>query len=366
MHRFFSNTGAVAGTFAAVGVVVVIIAIIFITSTIRRRRQKRFDREMDEAAMEAAGTEVPPFLDDDDEPKPYGASAYGGGYGPSGGYGAQGDWSSSGAGGGGYSDTASHGTYAQPPMSHESYPMHDFGPSHNPGVGVGGVYDPTGAFAGGAAAAVSVQHAMSDNSRSNGSSTAIGDSPYPAFLQHDVYENSGGGVGPGGYPTMGRGGGFNNDVIAGGAAGMAGIGRRSSMNATALNRMKSQNSTGALSAPSSGSSHPAQPESYASHFTPGYAGPSQQDSMNRSTSAGSGLIPEANEPGFIAAGANFSPAVHDAAFGQQNQQTALPNPFTARLESDENADGGAEDPYGGYGSEEEEEQPRKVLKVANE
>ncbi|KAJ3795756.1 hypothetical protein GGU11DRAFT_209182 [Lentinula aff. detonsa] len=321
---------------------------------------------MDEAAREAAGTEVPAFLDDDDEPKPYGgASAYGGGYGSSGGYGAQGDWSSSGAGGGGYSDTASHGTYAQPPMSHESYPMHDFGPPHNPGVGVGGIYDPTSAFAGGAAAA-GIHHAMSDNSRSNGSTTAIGDSPYPAFLQAGAYESTGGGVGPGGYPPMGRGGGFDNEAIAGGAAGMAGIGRRSSMNATALNRMKSQNSTGALSGPSSGSSNPAPPESYASHFAPGYPGPFQQDSMNRSTSGHSGPGSDAGAPGFQAGGANFSSVVHDAAFGHHNEQPALPNPFSARLESEENADGGIEDAYGGYGSEEEEEQPRKVLKVANE
>jgi hypothetical protein len=57
--------------------------------------------------------------------------------------------------------------------------------------------------------------------------------------------------------------------------------------------------------------------------------------------------------------------VHDAAFGGQEEQSALPNPFTSRMESDEGGEvEEAEDPYGGYGSE--EEQPRKVLKVANE
>ncbi|KAJ3727527.1 hypothetical protein C8R42DRAFT_340114 [Lentinula raphanica] len=312
---------------------------------------------MDEAAREAAGTEIPAFLDDDDEPKPYGAaSAYGAGYGSSGGYGTQGDWSSSGAGagGGGYSDTASHGTYAQPPMSHESYPMHDFAPAHNPGVGVGGIYDAS-AFAGGAAAAGAMHHAMNDNgSRSNGSNTAIGDSPYPAFLQPGAYEGNGGGVGPGGYPPMGRGAGYDKDVIAGGAAGMAGIGRRSSMNTAAVNRMKSQSS--ALS--DSGSTVPP---SYVSGYAPAVPSLPEQNTLNRNPS---GHSQEA--PVFNAGGANFSSAVHDAAFGNQSEQPPLPNPFSARLESEENADGGAEDPYGGYGSEEEEEQPRKVLKVANE
>lgn len=361
---FFSNKGAVAGTFTAVGVVVAILAIILITSQIRRRRQKRFDREIDEAAREAAGAELPAFLDDDDEPKPYGATAYGGGggYGPSGGYNSQGDWSSSGAGGGGvYSDTASHGTYAQAPMSHESYPMHDFGSTNNPGVGVGGIYDHSGAFAGGAAAAAGA----AGIGRATGDpfgAVATGDSPYPAFLHPAGGYDNNGGVGPGGYPAMNHG----NDVVAGGAAGMAGIGRRSSVN-NALNRMKSQASAGALSGPSVGGSS-TQQESYASHFTPGYPGSSAQDLLNRSTTNGSG--PEATAAaagtGFTAGGANFSSAVHDAAFGGQEEQSALPNPFTSRMESEDDHEGEeAEDPYSGYGSE-DEEQPKKVLKVANE
>lgn len=307
--------------------------------------------------MEAAGAEVPAFLDDDDESKPYGTSAYGGagGYGPSGGYGAQGDWSSSGGGGGGgggvYSDTASHGTYAQPPMSHESYPMHDFGPSNgnSTGVGIGGVFEHGDAFAAGGAAgaAAATRGINSDSGRSGMSSTAVGDSPYPAFLQHG-YE-TGAGVGPGGYPAISRGA---PGVVAGGAAGMAGIGRRSSMNTTGINRMKSQSSTGALSNPST------QPESYASHFQPGFAGPAQPE-FNASTNSD----PSAEAGAFTAGGANFSSAVHDAAFGGQEDHP-LPNPFTSKMESDEGPEG-EEDPYGGYGSE-EEEQPKKVLKVANE
>ncbi|KIK66205.1 hypothetical protein GYMLUDRAFT_927656 [Collybiopsis luxurians FD-317 M1] len=317
---------------------------------------------MDEAAREAAGAEVPPFLDDDDEPKPYGATAYGGpgGFGHAGGYNAQGDWSSSG-GGGIYSDTASHGTYAQPPMSHESYPMHDFGNSS--GVGPGGIFEHGSAGAGAFAAGAAAAHDARSGAPS--SNTAVGDSPYPAFLHPGAYEN-GAGVGPGGYPNMNRGqqgfgnGGFDEGVVAGGAAGMAGIGRRSSMNA--VNRMKSQNS-GALSGPGA----PSVPEE--PHYPPaGAPGNSQPDLLNRSTSSGSGNQGQgAGAGGFTAGGASFSNAVHDAAYGGHEQQSSLPNPFTSKMESDEGGDA-AEDPYGGYGTEgeEEEEHRPKVLKVANE
>ncbi|KAF9074402.1 hypothetical protein BDP27DRAFT_188291 [Rhodocollybia butyracea] len=133
---------------------------------------------------------------------------------------------------------------------------------------------------------------------------------------------------------------------------MAGIGRRSSMNTTGINRMKSQSSTGALSNPST------QPESYASI--------SNQVSLalpNPSSTRVQNSDPSAEAGAFTAGGANFSSAVHDAAFGGQEDHP-LPNPFTSKMESDEGPEG-EEDPYGGYGSE-EEEQPKKVLKVANE
>lgn len=242
--------------------------------------------------------------------------------------------------------------------------MHDFGPS-NPGVGVGGIFD-SGAFAGGAAAAGAAGIGRSTGPGGDPFGVpSAGDSPYPAFLHPSGgYENTSGGVGPGGYPAMGAGAGV---AAAGGAAGMAGIGRRSSMNQPAMNRMKSQSSAGALS----GSNLPPTQESYASHFTPGYPGTSQQDLLNRGTSGGSAGSAEgapAAGPGFSAGGANFSSAVHDAAFGGQAEQSALPNPFTSKMESDEGHDAEAgeegEDAYGGYGSEEEEPHP-KVLKVSS-
>ncbi|KAH7919804.1 hypothetical protein BV22DRAFT_1040583 [Leucogyrophana mollusca] len=103
---FFSNTGAVAGVFTVVGLVVVAIFIALVTNAVRRRRAKRFDRDVAEAAAEAAASARSPFDD----------YAYSG--------------SGSGAGGGGtyagYSDN-SHGTFAQAPMSlahpNESYGM---------------------------------------------------------------------------------------------------------------------------------------------------------------------------------------------------------------------------------------------------
>ncbi|TFY78656.1 hypothetical protein EWM64_g5354 [Hericium alpestre] len=122
---FFHNKGAVAGVFAVVGIVVVIIAFVVITSAIRRRRPD-FD-DYDYTSGNTAGT----------------------GY-------------------GGYSD-GSHGTFAQPPMSHqpgEAYNMSNIPPSQEYlgaaagaagiGAGVGAMQrarshrdpqDPYGAFA---------------------------------------------------------------------------------------------------------------------------------------------------------------------------------------------------------------------------
>jgi len=331
--------------------------------------------------------------DDDDEPKPYGAG--GGGYGASrsveagygSGYGGSGSGGTGYPGSGdayGYSDTASHGTYAQPPLSHESYPMHDFGPSAAAaGVGVGGVFD----------------HGANGNGTGGGAQydpfgmgvPATGDSPYPAFLHPSNPTSSG--VGPGGYPVLGAGA----AAVAGGAAGMAGIGRRSSMNnPNAVNRAKSNGTMNQPMPPLQ------QGESYASHYTPGYAGagtgrtPSpaalgQAAFGSKPASSNSSSNGAAAGTGFTAGGAAFSSAVHDAAFGGAAPAEALPNPFTRNLESsDEGHDQGEtealqhigtgmgvaysgdegheeyddEDPYGGYGSD--EGAAPKVLKVANE
>ncbi|KAG5350208.1 hypothetical protein C0989_012200 [Termitomyces sp. Mn162] len=112
---FFQNTAAVAGTFTAVGIVLLVLLTFLLTALIRRRRQAKFNRELDEATAEAANASAPAFLLDD---------AY-----------------DSRAGGGGpvFSDASSHGTYAQPPMSTETYGMREVG-GGVAGVGAGMAY----------------------------------------------------------------------------------------------------------------------------------------------------------------------------------------------------------------------------------
>jgi len=142
--RFFQNKGEVAGVFTVVGLLALVLIIALITNAIRRRQAEKFDREVALAAAEAAANTRGPDLDDD-----YGYPGSGmGGSGVSGGM------------GGDYSDTTSHGTYSQQPMSHQyggggadMYGMREFGP----GVGGGQGFDPYSSAAtamGGAAVAM--------------------------------------------------------------------------------------------------------------------------------------------------------------------------------------------------------------------
>ncbi|KAH9038987.1 hypothetical protein EDB85DRAFT_1931544 [Lactarius pseudohatsudake] len=110
---FFHNKGAMAGVFSVVGVVAIVLVFFLLTSYLRRRRAREFDREIDEAAAAAAAAQPPDFDDYD-----YNSAA--GGYGH-------------------YSET-SHGTFSQPPLSHDQ------------SANVHGSYDAyTGATAAGAA-----------------------------------------------------------------------------------------------------------------------------------------------------------------------------------------------------------------------
>ena len=136
---FFHNTGAVAGVFSVVGIIALVLIFVLLTSFIRRRRARKFDREIDEAAAAAAAAQIPDFDDFD-----Y-TSGTGVGY-------AQ------------YSET-SHGTYNQPPLSHErsrnnladiptSFDTHNnTGSPGAAGIGArgrslrGGMQDPFGALA---------------------------------------------------------------------------------------------------------------------------------------------------------------------------------------------------------------------------
>ncbi|KAG6917187.1 hypothetical protein DXG01_003530 [Tephrocybe rancida] len=191
---FFQNTGAVAGVFTVVGLIALALLIALITNIIRRRRAKRFNREVEEAAAEAANAPAPIFLSDDNDYHHH-QSGYG-------------------ADAGGYSDDASHGTYSQPPMSQtrESYGMRDAGPAPGELYGSGG------------AAGVGVARARS--TRDPGafaSGLQEGATPYPAFagpgayqsgvygntdhtgMKTDLLEATGVGVGAGAGTGVGRG-----------------------------------------------------------------------------------------------------------------------------------------------------------------
>ncbi len=125
--------------FSVVGIIVLVLIFVLLTSFVRRRRARKFDREIDEAAAAAASAQIPDFGDFD-----Y-TSGTGIGY-------AQ------------YSET-SHGTYNQPPLSHErsrnnlgdiptSFDAHNnTGSPGAAGIGArgrslrGGMQDPFGALA---------------------------------------------------------------------------------------------------------------------------------------------------------------------------------------------------------------------------
>jgi hypothetical protein len=91
VSSFIHNTGAVAAVFSIAGVICLIVIFFLFSSFVRRRRARKFDREIDEAAAAAAASAHAPDFDDLD-------FTSGRGY--------------------GYSET-SHGTFNQPPLSHE-------------------------------------------------------------------------------------------------------------------------------------------------------------------------------------------------------------------------------------------------------
>ncbi|KAJ3933980.1 MAG: hypothetical protein NXY57DRAFT_747916 [Lentinula lateritia] len=131
---FWSNKGAVAGTFIVVTLVGVAIIIWVIVLSVRRRRAHKFDQENEAAAAEAANATAPAFLDDDDDPI-YRRDYLHAGDMSSGGY--------SGYEGGGpiytgaVPSASSHGTFNQPPMGiqpNENYPMAEFGSVLYPGA----------------------------------------------------------------------------------------------------------------------------------------------------------------------------------------------------------------------------------------
>jgi hypothetical protein len=280
-RRFFGNKGEVAGVFTVVGLIAVAILFTAVTTVIRRRRAQQFDKDVAEAAMQAAATSHSANFDDYDNPY------------------------------NGYS-AESHGTYGQPAMSHgggghpaESYVMND----------VGGGYDHYGGVAAGAAgigAASPMQRAKSrrqisgsnyipgDGSAGGGQPGDYGPggyeerTPYAAFAgpgvqPHEVYDPSGGVPGlryrhtPGGQePDL-----LDAAGLGVAAAAPAYISRQSSSARNTppqpphadLSRSKSKGSFGPISESlgyHSSSSPPPPSESYAAHYQPGYHPESSQ------------------------------------------------------------------------------------------
>jgi hypothetical protein len=118
---FFQNTGAVAAVFSVAGVIALVASFFLLTCLIRRRRARKFDREIDEAAAAAAASAHAPDFGDLDY--------------------------TSGTGYGHYSET-SHGTYNQPPLSHE--------PTHNNLGDMPTSFEPYSAAAGAGAGAAGI------------------------------------------------------------------------------------------------------------------------------------------------------------------------------------------------------------------
>lgn len=315
-----------------------------VTQTLRRRRAKQFDREIAEAAAEAASAPVPVFLDDDDDH-----------YGPGYGSGAATGYNTS-SPSGGYSDVSSHGTYGQPPMSHESYGM-----TERPGPGPGTFFDHNAMYAvpaAAGAAGIGVARARSMKT-GDGYAQALneGSAPYAAFAashpQYDMYNN----VPPRQTSPGYRGPGSNEGHDPSGYGYGAQSHYTGQSQGSDLSRMKSNGSRSlgdAYYAQTSGAPVPEHPgESYASHYQPGFNNADYQPVSNH---------PHNLQPGFVA---NKSEEFDDsAAYGgytdthvpahRSPTPGGLPNPF-ATDKGDESGD----ESSGEDGGE------RRVLRVAN-
>ncbi len=214
--------------------------IVLVTTTIRRRRARQYDRELAEAAAPGPG---PVYLDDDDDFPARNKVV----------------------GGGGFSDASSHGTYAQNPMSTESYGMSEM---------------PTAAADYGQAG-IGVSRTRSMGALPGGGgwlNAGEGGSPYPAFMQAGTLQHPGY---DGGYNDI------NNTVpvappVAYGAYGEPIYPERQQspphsypdIPATTSSDLSRQGSQSLLSSTTSPTSAG---ESYASHYQPGFVLPPSHD-----------------------------------------------------------------------------------------
>jgi len=369
---FFNNKGDVAGVFTVVGLVVLGIIVAILTAAVRRRRAKNFDRDAEEAAAEAAAqAHVPDFTDDD--------------------YGYSDDRTQQEFGDRGYSDTASHGTYSQPPLQlGESYNMSEL-PPFDPYAAAGAAGDPYSAAGAAGVGAAGINRARSLGRPAN----AV---PYNAFAGPPVtsipnpYDNP---MVLGAYnaqpinygPSFGTGN--SGDLLeaaglGGATAGLArgpsqslasrqspdgGLARNKSLGATTLGGMSSASeySSSTSPYPPVGSAYPsaAQPSQPAARPLSmgdpydGYSAPAPSSNdqqaptnpfSNVSDQGGHGEAPRL-------LGGNFSSPDSSAENGYEEDE--LPQPTAWQGEEGNRMSMRDEEDYG-YGG------GRRVLKVANE
>lgn len=140
---FFSNSGAVGGTFAAVGIVCVALVAAVFYMLWRRRKAQRMDADVVAAASAAAATTRTPF--DDDDPEMIEDPSYGTGATALGG-------AAAGAGAYGASNAMMQQYYNNYGPSSEGYEPSHLSGGTAPGYAGMGAYGPMAAGAGGAAA----------------------------------------------------------------------------------------------------------------------------------------------------------------------------------------------------------------------
>lgn len=262
-----------------------VIVISVIINIVRRRQAQKFDREIAEAAAEAAAARAPAFLDDDTDN--YGPGGYGGAFATK------------------FSDV-SHGTYSQPPMT-ESYGMREMVP--------GEVYDPAiygVAGVGAGAAGIGVARARSRGDFAAG--LQEGASPYPAFAgpRYDMHSVSRSPP-PGFAPANST----ERDLLD--AAGLGGVYRGPSQQSYQTNH-GDLGKARSLTAPSLGSSSHSQPSRQLN--PPSALQPGVQRNMSLQTTS----LP-------YASGSPEEP----------QQSSPLPNPFVSSSnESDGHQDDGTE------------------------
>ncbi|KIK67072.1 hypothetical protein GYMLUDRAFT_37113 [Collybiopsis luxurians FD-317 M1] len=309
-NSFWSNKGAVAGTFTVVALVGAALAVWLISLVIRRRRANKYDRESEEAARDAANATAPAFLDDDDRPTYRNSYLNPGSY--AGGY-DEGSYNP----GPLVPSASSHGTYNQPPMglqSNENYPMAEFSSSQYPGNSPYPVFMTPGQAPqqnnhfeyGYAPYAEPYSSPPMNATRPTSGSFSMLDMP-----EQQPYES-----GVIGWMQSGPSGDRGHSTATSSA----------SQSQTDLGRTKSQGSRSLIDgrrAPSTTGGNdftsPTSAESYAAHYQPGYSG----------------------------AGSRRSTIAHD-------EPPLLPNPFEKTDDDDEAAETGDDEPQ------------KKVLKVANE